>query len=154
MEIWRICKQRNADDAFSGRGSEKTGGRWNSPGVRVVYTSQRLSLAVLELFVHVDPVAIPDDLVSIWATLPDDTAKLALEISDLPRNWRNYPAPPKLQRLGSEWVKSGESPAFIVPSAINQEECNVLLNPLHPEIEQIQIVEVKPFHFDPRMFGK
>ena len=52
IRAWRLIKAVHADDAFSGEGARRGGGRWNSKGVRIVYTSESLSLATLEVMVH------------------------------------------------------------------------------------------------------
>jgi RES domain-containing protein len=49
---WRLIKANHADDAFAGEGAKRWGGRWNSKGVRVVYTAESLSLATLEVIGH------------------------------------------------------------------------------------------------------
>jgi RES domain-containing protein len=54
-EAWRIVKEKHVGAAFSGEGAAKTGGRWNSRGVPVVYTSSTKSLAALETLVHLNP---------------------------------------------------------------------------------------------------
>ena len=60
--------------AFDGEGARTAGGRWHHHGDAVVYASSSLSLASLELFVHLDPEEMPDDLVAIPADIPDDLA--------------------------------------------------------------------------------
>ena len=70
MRVWRICRARFAAEAFSGSGARRFGGRWNSPGVPMVYASSSLALAAIELFVHLEPAQQPDDLVAIAASLP------------------------------------------------------------------------------------
>lgn len=152
MQVWRICRQRHVDTAMSGIGAEKAGGRWNPKGVRMVYTSTTLSLASLELFVHLEPNLIPNDLYAVSAIVPDSASIERLSDDDLPSNWRDYPAPARLQEIGSRWVRQQRSLVLFVPSAVNPEEVNVLINPLHPEIRLVSDVESKPFHFDPRMW--
>ena len=39
VTAWRIVATRFASGAFSGEGAWAEGGRWNSPGVRMVYTA-------------------------------------------------------------------------------------------------------------------
>mgnify|MGYP001466645235 CR=1 FL=1 len=39
---------------MSGAGAHLSGGRWNSPGRYAIYASGNLSLAMLELLVHID----------------------------------------------------------------------------------------------------
>jgi RES domain-containing protein len=154
MNLWRICRVGHRASAFSGYGAEKTGGRWNHKGSSVVYTSENLSLAALELFVHVAPGIIPADLVWLRGTLPDSISVKRIEVADLPSNWRDYPAPPELQRMGTDWIMSLTSLVLVVPSAINPIERNLLLNPAHPDMNKLEVEEGLPFQFDPRMFGK
>ena len=152
MLIWRLCKQREVSTAFSGIGAEKYGGRWNRKGERMVYASSSLSLASLEVFVHLEPAYMPNDLCSVVAVVPDSVSVEKLVMADLPANWRDYPAPTALQDIGSKWLRQLRSLVLIVPSAVNPEEQNVLLNQLHREATMISGVAAKPFHFDPRMW--
>lgn len=152
MLVWRICRKKHVPDAFSGAGAEQSGGRWNHRGERMVYTSTSLSLATLELFVHLQPNELPDDLYSVTATIPEAASSEELTIADLPRNWRDYPVPASLQDIGSKWLRELRSLILIVPSAVNPQETNFLLNPLHMEAGTISSIRSQPFHFDPRMW--
>lgn len=154
MRVWRICARRHAGRAFSGSGARDYGGRWNHPGVAVVYTAGALSLSALELFVHLDPDEAPDDLVSIAATIPDDVRLLHVREDELPSDWRHYPAPTVLQDIGSAWAASGETALLAVPSAIIPQESNYLVNPSHDDFRRIAIAPAEPFRFDPRMWRK
>ncbi|MDZ4657613.1 MAG: RES family NAD+ phosphorylase [Bythopirellula sp.] len=154
MDVWRICRLKHQASAFTGSGAEKTGGRWNHKGHPMVYTSENLSLAALELFVHVSPGIIPDDLISMRGKLPDSVSTIEIAESDLPSSWRNYPAPDELPTIGTDWLLGAKSLVLIVPSAINALEKNLLLNPAHSEIKRLKIDASQPFQFDPRMFGK
>ena len=86
------------------------------------------------------------------ATLPDSVSFEELTIKQLPKNWRRYPAPARLQAIGSKWLRGKRSFVLIVPSAVNPDEKNILLNPLHPEAASLTDIKSKPFHFDPRMW--
>ena len=55
-------------------------------------------------------------------------------------------------RYGSAWLRRGSTAVLVVPSAIVPPECNVLLNPLHPDFDKIRIGRAHPFAFDPRMW--
>jgi RES domain-containing protein len=151
MRIWRICKQRFAGEAFSGLGARRFGGRWNTPGVPMVYASSSLSLAAIELFVHLEPNQQPDDLVSIAALLPAGEPAQRLGPGALPPNWWTDDFDP-LRELGDRWIREARSLAIEVPSAALRMEWNVLVNPLHPAIAQIKIEPPQPFRFDARMF--
>jgi len=104
--------------------------------------------------VHVAPSLIPTDLIWLQGTLPNSIAVERIEVSDLPKNWRDYPAPPELQAIGTEWILALTSLVLVVPSAINPLEKNILLNPAHPDMSVLKIDAGQPFQFDPRMFGK
>lgn len=152
MLVWRICSVRYADQAFSGEGARLYGGRWNRRGTRVVYTSTTLSLAALELFVHLDTDLVPEDLVAVSAEIPLHLRVDELQAGDLPSAWRRYPAPEGLQDLGTRWLLGEQSAVLSVPSAVVPVERNFLLNPAHQDFAQILPHEPQPFRFDPRMW--
>ncbi|MGP8174308.1 MAG: RES family NAD+ phosphorylase [Terracidiphilus sp.] len=151
MQIWRICRARFAGEAFSGLGARRFGGRWNSPGVPMVYASSSLALAAMELFVHLEPNQQPDDLVSIAAQLPKGEPAQRLEPDELPPGWWTDDFEP-LRMIGDGWIREKRSLAIEVPSAALRMEWNVLVNPLHPAIAEVKIEPAQPFHFDARMF--
>lgn len=151
MQIWRICRARFAGEAFSGLGARRFGGRWNTPGVPMVYASTSLALAAIELFVHLEPNLQPDDLVSIAAALPDGEPARRLKPDELPGDWwmDDFDS---LRAIGDRWIREKNSLAIEVPSAALRIEWNVLVNPLYTAIALINIEEPQPFHFDARMF--
>ena len=152
MRVWRLVRERYARTAFSGEGARLYAARWNPAGVPMVYTSTSLSLAVIEIFVHLDPDEQPEDLVSIAAELPVSEADAErVNVKKLPRDWRrvNHPA---LQKLGAEWAATTRSLVLLVPSAAVDGEWNALVNPRHPDARKIRMEAPKPFQFDARMF--
>jgi RES domain-containing protein len=151
MRIWRICRARYAAEAFSGHGARRFGGRWNTPGVPMVYASTSLALAAIELFVHLEPNLQPDDLVAIAAMLPEAEPAQRLEPASLPPDWWTDNFEP-LRAIGDKWIREKTSLAMEVPSAALRMEWNVLVNPLHPAITELKIEPTQPFHFDARMF--
>ena len=153
-EIWRIVKARRTFSAFDGEGARRFGGRWNSPGTPMVYTSGALSLAALELFVHLDPQEEPSDLIAIQALLPKSLPIESFEASVLPSNWRDLPPPDELRELGDRWVREARTPVLSVPSVIVPRERNFLLNPLHPAIRRIRVVDWEPFTLDSRILKR
>lgn len=151
MRIWRICRAKFADEAFSGLGARRYGGRWNSRGVPMVYASSSLALAAIELFVHLEPNLQPDDLVAVAATLPKGEPARRLDEDRLPANWWTDDFEP-LRAMGDQWIREKSSLAIQVPSAALRPEWNVLVNPTHPAVAQIEIGKPEPFRFDARMF--
>jgi RES domain-containing protein len=152
LRLWRLCRRVHGTTAFSGEGARRASGRWNHRGTSVAYATSTLSLAVLELFVHVDPDDAPDDLVAIEAHLPDDVVTETIDVASLPADWRAIPGPDALKDIGSAWVRTGRAPVLIVPSAIVPEESNFLLNPAHPDAGRLRVVGTRSFTFDPRMW--
>jgi RES domain-containing protein len=151
--IWRICEATFAESAFSGEGASIVGGRWNSKGKRIVYTAEHLSLAILELFVHLNvPTVDRDFFVAIKAEVPDNLDIEYMNIDSLSSDWYLSSSKSSLQSLGDEWLDSARTPILAVPSAIVPQELNYLINPLHPQFEQLIIDRPQPFNFDTRMW--
>ena len=151
MRFWRICRKRFAAASATGEGARLYGGRWNSPGVRMVYASNSLALAAIETFVHLEPNLRPPDLVSIAGEIPDAVEVSTLDPAILPAHWHRM-RDESLRRFGDAWIARGGSAALLVPSAAIPGEWNVLLNPAHPAFAQIEFREPEPFEFDARMF--
>lgn len=61
----------------------------------------------------------------------------------LPVGWEAKPAGRASIAFGTDWIRSGSSALLIVPSVIVPEECNVLVNPLHPDSAGISAVKVR-----------
>jgi len=117
-----------------------------------VYTAAHLSLAVLEVLVHVTAVEdLPADLVAIAADMPDDLPIENLRREDLPRDWRRTPAPAALADRGTAWLKAARTAALAVPSAVVPSETNYILNPAHPDFRRIVVGRAEPFGLDPRL---
>jgi RES domain-containing protein len=151
MRLWRICRRPHAADAFSGEGARLFAGRWNSYGVRVVYTSPSLALAAVETFVNLEPMLQPDDLVSIEAELSDEVAVERLDVKSLGQRWYER-KDEALKKIGDEWVAQARTVALYVPSAAIHGEWNVLLNPVHADFRRLKVQAPKAFEFDLRMF--
>ena len=151
MRLWRMCRHVHAAEAFSGEGARLYGGRWNSPGVKMVYTSTSLALAAIETFVHLEPNLQPDDLVSIECELPDEIETERLEVRSLPHHWQTM-KDESLRKFGDAWIRTGQTLSLYVPSAAIRGEWNVLINPDHVDFRKLKISEPKPFQFDLRMF--
>jgi len=152
--IYRVLRKPYARTPFDGEGAYRYGGRWSSPGIRLSYTAEHQSLAMLEYFVHLDKDDLPTDLVLVVAEIPDDLDGEQLRISDLPRNWRDPAAPVELARFGDEFAQRGEHCLLLVPSVLAPNENNCLMNPAHPDYKRIVMHEPEPLSYDSRMFRK
>ena len=149
MVVWRLTLRKHG--APDGEGASRYGGRWNKPGTPVVYTSGSLSLAALEYLVHVDSDTLPDGLVSIRATIPDSLQIETIDVSHLPRDWKDKIIPVSLQELGTSWASQGKCPVLKVPSVVIEHEWNYVLNPLHQDFSKITWDTSIRFAFDPRL---
>lgn len=151
LTVWRLTSERHVANAFDGEGARRFGGRWNHPGTPVVYTAATLSLAALELLVHIEVEDVPADRVALAAEIPAGVEVERVGAAGLPADWRSYPAPEWTKDLGTAWVAAGRTAVLEVPSVIVPRENNYLLNPGHPEIERIVVGQASPFAFDQRL---
>jgi RES domain-containing protein len=146
---WRLVKTRFLASAWDGEGARAAGGRWNSVGVPVVYVSSTLSLALVEVLVH-----LPAGLLGAYAAVPvsfDDTQVEPLPDAGLPADWREVPPPPSTRSIGDRFVADGRALALRVPSVVVPSESNYVLNPAHPAFASLQIGAPVAFPFDPRL---
>lgn len=151
MRVYRLCAPKHAESALDGEGARLFGGRWNPRGHSMVYTSEHLSLAVLEVLVHLEPAQLRPPRVTIEIDVPERDVE-TLDPSALPKQWRGARAQRALQELGLAWLQEGRSLALKVPSAVLPAECNLLLNPAHPRHARLAPKAGEPFSFDPRLF--
>lgn len=150
MQLWRLVKTRYGAAAFDGEGARLHGARWNSVGTRVAYASGNSALAVLEVLVHLQDVAILPSYSLVAASIPDALVE-DLDPSLLPTGWNAWPVPPETQAIGDAWTRSGRSLALRVPSAVVPGGSNFLINPAHPDFARFIVDSVEPFSFDPRL---
>ena len=130
ITAWRICKRKFAKTMWTGIGSRAVAGRWNSRNVPVVYASGSISLAAIELLVHLDSAELLARFIKCPVSFDARLVK-RLRISRLPRNWRADPSPISLRSIGDEWARSAQTPVLAVPSAVVPDEWNYVLNPAH-----------------------
>lgn len=147
---FRIAKARHARDAFDGEGARRYGGRWNSPGTPLVYTSATRALATLELLVHLQASELLAAYVLIETTF-DAALVERLDPARLPRAWRAFPSHVSLQEIGDRWAAERRSAVLEVPSALVPEESNFLLNPRHRDFAKIAVGRSSRFELDPRL---
>lgn len=160
LTVWRLQSKQyySPQAAFAGEGAYRFGGRWNPPGVRVVYTSSSLALAVLERLVHTESVRGLRALVAYSYTLHTDEI-MYLEQAQLPKHWdakyaaTSWKKPPTkpTQKIGQIWFLQTSSLALRVPSAVLPQEFNCLLNPTHPDFDPSRVKRLEDFAADKRI---
>lgn len=151
---WRIIRKKRLSDAFTGEGARLGGGRWNHVGRPVIYVSETLSLAAIELFVHFTrkDIKLSKSLVAIHVDIPDSLRIAEVSIKDLDSGWRESPPSNSTKGIGTEWAQNKTFPILRVPSAVIPDEYNLALNPVHAEFKKIKIGKPQPFTFDERMW--
>jgi RES domain-containing protein len=115
----------------------------------VVYTSESISLATLELLAKAGRRQRLSGRVVLPAAF-DEKRVIAYEEEDLPEDWNERPPGPASRKIGDEWIESETSVVLKVPSVVVPAEYNYLINPGHPEFEEIEIGEPRPLNPDPR----
>jgi RES domain-containing protein len=148
ITLWRLDRDKyvNEDCCLNGVGASKSSGRWNRQQEAVVYTSANISLAFLEVYIHLDlHNSTPKNIIEhssrrIVQIYLDDLDYEEVKIDRLPDRWReiitstNPKKPTLLQRIGSKWLRAKITPVLKVPSAVVPYEYNYLINPNHPDI--------------------
>lgn len=150
IRVYRLIRAARADDAFSGEGARRYGGRWNPPGYPVVYTSQSRALAVLEMFVHLTLEARSMHFLIYEINLPKAAR---LKHYDGPMHvWRQPHSSGATQEAGRAWLSDGKTLGFVVPSVVVPQEANYVLNLRHPQFAKLRISKPASFSFDPRLW--
>jgi len=148
LHAWRIVDAEFASDAFTGEGARIYGGRWNSKGIPMVYCASTLSLATLEILVHLTSDDILREFVQCEAAFDD---RLVQNAGPLPADWRASPPPAQLKTIGDLWVANRSSAVLRVPSTVTRSEDNYLLNPRHPDFKHIRIRPKQTIKLDQRL---
>jgi RES domain-containing protein len=148
MKLYRLTKANYADD-LSGTGGLYEAGRWHQQGTRLLYLSEHMSLAALEILANSD--FLPKNYALITVELPEAAPIGALSVQDLPPDWKSSPAPIALAEITRKWINEGAFWGMCVPSAHSPTEFNYLLNPNHPEHRTLRIVSIEPYSFDERL---
>ena len=65
-----------------------------------------------------------------------------------------YPAPTQLADMGTEWVVSNQFALLRVPTAVVEDEFNILINPSHPDIKLVTIGDIKDSKLGKRLAQK
>lgn len=135
-----------------GTGAELRGGRWNSPGHRVIYCGQSFAVAMLERLVYTGIGRVPanDRFVSI--TIPDALAIETVDPAALP-GW-NDASQVTSRAYGDRWYAERRTAVLLVSSAVTTIDRNVVINAAHPDFGQIAASPEQPVQWDARLFAR
>lgn len=149
--VYRLVRQKYAATPLDVTGTRLNGGRWNPPGVGILYTAEHPALALLEIMVHMPQVPYPllPHYELFTLEIPADSLR-QLTAASLPAYW-NEPTYDRSQYLLRKWLEQPDVLALGVPSAILPDTHNYLLHPAHEAFSRIVIREHKPLVFDERL---
>jgi RES domain-containing protein len=160
MVLFRLFLQgREPGDAT---GAYRSGGRWNSPGTAVLYSASSLSLACLEILVHIRRVEnlpeysyseleIQNRQVHPWDEAPARTLAI-LESQELSRE-RGDDWIERRRKVSARGILPQPLPVLQVPSAVVPQEWNYLIDPNDwaSTFPATSWSRPKPFRIDPRL---
>ena len=149
MILFRIVNCSYASD-LTGTGGRLYGGRWNSEGKPAVYLASSVSLAILEVLVHLPPLMIPDNYCLVEVEVPDNSIT-KIDVTLLPATWKDISPPMALKQMGDEFLKMQNYLLLQVPSSVVPMEFNYVLNPLHGGMKKVKVRKSEPFNFDERL---
>lgn len=148
MYVYRITLAKYATALFA----PGTAGRWNSNGVKLIYTASSRSLACLENLVHRGHIALQSSQFNVLTIhIPDTIIIETVSLSMLPDDWSKDTNRLLTMRVGDSWVATVNSCILQVPSVIINSESNFLINPAHPDFSKISIESISDFAFDERL---
>ncbi len=146
MILHRITTKPYIND-LSGTGAMLYGGRWNKKGIRMLYTSESLSLAVLEIIANLSSSKL-NNLYCVELDFPDQLE--VKKVTHPPEQWNAFPYMHNTVNYGTQFIKQSGL-CLKVPSAIVPTEYNYLLNPLHDQFYKIRVKDARPFLLDQRI---
>jgi RES domain-containing protein len=148
MEVYRISRAEYIED-LTGTGAKKYGGRWNRPGLAVLYTSSYRSLAILELLVHFESRQAFASKYSMASLYLPEKDIISLDKNQLPYD-QLMPNDERLWQITDRVFGKENQLALKVPSLVLSEEYNLIINPLHPKFGQVSILETSSVNLDER----
>ena len=149
-QAWRIADGRF--DPFSPVGASLVGGRWNSPGLGVIYASRSYAGAMLECLAHAGIGRVPRTHVAVAIAIAEAVVVERHDASSLPAGWDR--ADLRVARaFGDAWFHEQRTAVLVVPSVVARREGNVLINPQHPDFSNIVASAPEPVVWDARLFA-
>ena len=151
MMVYRLADQRFIDDR-EGIGAKLFGGRWNAVNDACLYSSEHISLAFLEKFVHAAAKEDMSNLALLGIDIPDDADNL-LHVDEvkLNQNWKNEIV--YTQWIGGQILADLSILAFSVPSLLVPTERNYVINPKALQFKKLKFKKIANFTTDYRILN-
>ena len=145
MIVYRCCLRKWAGD-LSGTGSYLHGGRWNSPGTKLIYTAENNVLAAFEVSLRIPLEQISRNYVMVPIEVPEDAGVFVPHLSN---NWNTDLL--HSRQTGDAFAKERQHLLMKVPSALISDAFNYLINPAHPMIGKVKPEQPRTILFDKRL---
>jgi RES domain-containing protein len=151
LVAWRLDQAKHAAGWDGGEGAYRVGGRWNSAGVRAVYSSLDPATAILEVAVHKGFEAldtVPHVLTAVTITEPD--AVFVVDPASVPNpNWLRPGFPSAGQQaFGNRLLLAHKFVA--IPSAVSAHSWNLVFVGAHAAGAYVMRLQ-EPFALDTRL---
>jgi RES domain-containing protein len=150
IRAWRLSKARYAGD-LTGQGAARDGQRWNQSGQLAVYLGLTPEITVLEVLVHLNGVLIAPLVLSAYEVPAGPGLISEAEPEALPAGWNAIPHSQASAVFGGDWLRDGGQLGLLLPSVVVPQARNLLLNPLHPAMPKVALVQQEPFQLDERL---
>lgn len=149
MKAYRIALTPFCDT--SGEGAKLYGGRWNHPGIPVIYASSSLSACLLERLT-IDPELLSAERYLLYSVMEFDIPDHLIFYptrAELPIDWDQIPAAKASMEYGNNLLKSGIT-CFAVPSVVDPSSMNFVID---PRSEHFYLINYKiyPVQLDKRI---
>ncbi|SEK68135.1 RES family NAD+ phosphorylase [Parapedobacter koreensis] len=152
MRVYRLAHRDYIMDR-TGTGARLYGGRWNPKGMACLYSSEYISLALLEKFVHAQGKEDAAELMVMQIDIPQEAGRIYhTDTARLAGNWAHdidYS-----QWLGEQMLRETSIVAFSVPSAIVPSERNVIINTRAINFAVVKFFKPTAFGMDPRLLDR
>ena len=156
MRVYRIARREHLQDLRGLGVSYETGGRWNRRGVPAVYFAETPAVAMLEMANYLpSPRLVPASYRMGVFELSESVLTEQWSTDEFPADWRDFPYPTSTQRLGTDWLRSGEAACLAIPSAAvpGGLENIVLASPTRLDDAGIRLRTVLTELYNPRAFA-
>jgi RES domain-containing protein len=151
MIAYRIADARRP--IFDPIGAMLHGGRWNSPGGRVVYAAETYAGALLEILAHSNLSQSPKNHRVVRIEIPAGV-KIETSLKEEVIGWDAEDAGAS-RTYGDEWLRSKRTVVLRVPCVITQgREYNIVLNTEHSDFKMIQAGTPETVQWDARLFQR
>lgn len=136
MNLFRFTSAKYQHDT-SGHGARLFGGRWNSKGLAAIYTSETVSLSLLEVLAHSVQYSDLAEKFLMTLSTPVDSSIYKITSPKLAAGWPNNT--PYTRFIGDTFLKDNKYLLLQVPSAIIKTEYNFIINPAHADFKKLKL---------------